>query len=849
MKREESMIVSKMGLRAKIMWGICIPLVFLVAFGAISITSTKSLIGTSDLVEHTHMVLGEGVKIVGSAVDMETGMRGYLLAGKEGFLAPYKEGEKAAFDRINSLRRLVDDNPKQVRRLDEVENVLEDWRKNVVEPNIALRREIGDAETMNDMAKLIRKEKGKKYFDKLRNQIDTFIGREAGLIIERKKSSEAARADGATNLEEVEKNRQWVEHTHEVIAKAEAILAHAVDMETGMRGFLLAGEDEFLEPYNNGKEHLFKEIQELRKSVDDNPLQVKKLEEGERLIREWVEKITIPAIALRREVNGGIKTMDNVDELVSQKEGKKYFDTFRKTLTAFTRVEKDLIVKRQKSSNDSAIAIAANLKTMEDANQWVDHTHEVMKTAMRILAAAADMETGMRGFLLAGRKSFLDPYNDGEKRFSQLSSDLKNTVDDNPAQVKLLEEIEETMKGWRDNVVKNNIELRNKIGDSKTMDDMADLIGQERGKKDFDKFRQLMSEFSKEEETLMKIRKEGNAKIANWTILFNIFGIIVAVVLGSLICFFIIRGATKVMIDVKTASDYVTVGSRQLSSVASGLSQGASEQAASAEEVSSSMEEMSANIRQNADNALQTEKIALKSAEDAQEGGKAVEDAVAAMKEIASKISIIEEISRQTDLLALNAAIEAARAGDHGKGFAVVASEVRKLAERSQRAARGISELSGSSVEVAEKAGDMLARLVPDIQKTADLVQEISVASSEQNKGTEQINQAIQQLDQVTQQNASSSEEMASTSEELSSQAEQLQNAIAFFGIRSSAGNHSGNVKIRQAAQTGNGGHSTFDKGNIHIHNGDNGLSPGTGYSIEMDKHQGYAKDSDFEKY
>jgi methyl-accepting chemotaxis protein len=238
---------------------------------------------------------------------------------------------------------------------------------------------------------------------------------------------------------------------------------------------------------------------------------------------------------------------------------------------------------------------------------------------------------------------------------------------------------------------------------------------------------------------------------------------------------------STVVADVKGASDNVAAGSQQMSSGSEELSQGASEQAAAAEEASAAMEEMSANIRQNADNALQTEKIAVKSAQDAQEGGKAVLQTVSAMKDIAGKISIIEEIARQTNLLALNAAIEAARAGEHGKGFAVVASEVRKLAERSQKAAAEISELSSSSVEVAVKAGDMLTRMLPDIQRTAELVQEISAACKEQDTGAEQINKAIQQLDQVIQQNAAAAEEMSSTAEELSSQSEQLQDTIGFF--------------------------------------------------------------------
>lgn len=238
-----------------------------------------------------------------------------------------------------------------------------------------------------------------------------------------------------------------------------------------------------------------------------------------------------------------------------------------------------------------------------------------------------------------------------------------------------------------------------------------------------------------------------------------------------------------IIIEVKSASDKVAAGSKQMSATSEEISQGAAEQAASAEQVSSSMEEMVSNIRQNADNAQQTEKIALKAAEDARDGGKAVSETVSAMKQIAGKISIIEEIARQTNLLALNAAIEAARAGEHGRGFAVVASEVRKLAERSQVAAGEISTLSVSSVEVAEKAGEMLARIVPDIQRTAELVSEINAASNEQNSGAEQINGAIQQLDRVIQQNASGTEEIASTAEELSSQAEQLQETVSFFKV------------------------------------------------------------------
>ncbi len=248
---------------------------------------------------------------------------------------------------------------------------------------------------------------------------------------------------------------------------------------------------------------------------------------------------------------------------------------------------------------------------------------------------------------------------------------------------------------------------------------------------------------------------------------------------------------TQVVTDVSESAASLASGSEELSANAETLSQGATEQAASVEESTASMEEIASTIAQNAYNARETEVIAVKAASDARLSGEAVAETVRAMKEIATKISIIEEIARQTDLLALNAAIEAARAGESGQGFAVVASEVRKLAERSQKAAAQINTLSASSLLVAERAGEYLEKLVPDIQKTSELVQEIAAYSVEQKQGAEQVNKALFQLDQVTQSNAASAEELASTAEEFSSQADRLQRLMRFFKIRILTSPHS----------------------------------------------------------
>jgi methyl-accepting chemotaxis protein len=321
----------------------------------------------------------------------------------------------------------------------------------------------------------------------------------------------------------------------------------------------------------------------------------------------------------------------------------------------------------------------------------------------------------------------------------------------------------------------------------------------------------------------------------------------------------------SVVSEALSAADNVSAGSQELSSSAEELSQGATEQASAAEEASSSMEEMASNIKQNADNATQTEKIARQSATDAQASGDAVGRAVEAMQTIAEKITIVQEIARQTDLLALNAAVEAARAGEHGKGFAVVASEVRKLAERSQAAAAEIGTVSSQTVKVAQEAGGMLEKLVPDIKRTAELVSEISAACREQDIGSDQINQAIQQLDKVTQQNASASEQMSATSEELAAQAEQLQSSIAYFRTNDQATQTRAPAPVRAAAparqnvvaMTPKPAPAKASKANGHAHESAPAKAPTkvkarangrSGFSLDLTSGGADSRDAEFER-
>ncbi len=254
----------------------------------------------------------------------------------------------------------------------------------------------------------------------------------------------------------------------------------------------------------------------------------------------------------------------------------------------------------------------------------------------------------------------------------------------------------------------------------------------------------------------------------------------------------------KTLSRIKINTDNLVTTSLQLQNSSEQLSQGANEQASSIEEVSSSMEEMVSNINQNADNSKQTEDIAKSTSAEIIETSKSVNTTIEAMKRIAEKISIINVIAQKTDLLAINAAIEAARAGEHGKGFAVVASEVRKLAERSQDAAKDIDQLSITSVKIADESGLSLQRLIPAIQKTAVLVQEITAASMEQNTGAEQINNAIMQLNTVTQATAATAEELSSSANELFSQADILKETISYFKLENNLQNVENNVPFNE---------------------------------------------------
>lgn len=529
---------SNMKTKTKISLGMAVPLVFLVILGVIAYINVSSISYTSGWVNHTYKVLAKADAIIAAAVDMETGMRGYLLAGKEEFLDPYKSGQKAFYERVVDLQETVSDNPPQVARLKEVENTIREWQNNVTEMQIALRRDINKVKTMDHMADLIAEARGKQYFDKFREQIALFKQREQTLLTQRSETFNRNLASGNASQSVIADNLKWVNHTHKVLAEADSILAAAVDMETGMRGFLLAGKEEFLEPYNSGQSLLFARIAKMKKTVSDNPSQVKLLTKMNANMQEWQSKVTTSQIALRRDI-AKVKTMDNVADLVSRALGKKYFDKFRGQIALFKKREQILLDQRNQRFNQNLNSGNASGAVIQDNLKWVNHTYKVLSKADNILASAVDMETGMRGYLLAGKEEFLDPYKNGSASLFSLLTEMKQTVSDNPAQVNLLGLIEKNMQGWKDNVTENMINLRRSVNKNKKMFHMADLIAEARGKQYFDKFRSLINAFKAEEAALIVTRQEANEATVNQTHTMIIGCVTISIILGGLIAFFI----------------------------------------------------------------------------------------------------------------------------------------------------------------------------------------------------------------------------------------------------------------------------------------------------------------------
>lgn len=677
--------------KTKVLIGVCSPLLLLLVLGAVSVFNINTIVKTNGWVEHTYDVLAEAAAVVGSAVDMETGMRGYLLAGEEGFLDPYKGGEKAAYAQIKKLKETVSDNPGQVKRLTDVENTLKEWQSKIVNPTIELRRTIGDAKTMNDMAKVVGEARGKAYFDKFRGQIATFIEREASLLDTRREdfgkaftilqriANSGLLDAGATkeNLKILKDNEGWVAHTYKVIARANSILSAGVDMETGMRGYLLAGKEEFLAPYNGGKAMFYELSANLKETVSDNAAQVKLLTEIEENISAWQKDVTEPTIALRRAI-GTAKTMDDMADLIAEARGKVYFDKFRGLMAAFSKEETGLMNQRQESNKST-----------------VSSTYTIIATCIVVA-----LVIGLFLAILIGN-GVANPIN-------RMTDAMKNLADgDKTVEIPGLTRKDEIgdMSGavqiFKDNMIKaeelqkaQDAEQKMKMKRAESVDKMIDLF-----------------------------RDEATDAL---------------------------DGMKASSVQMEENSQNLAANAEQTAQQAAAVATASDQAAANVETVAGAAEELSSSVNEINVQIDESSRITEEARQKAESTNELVNSLDVSVQRIGEVVDLINNIADQTNLLALNATIEAARAGDAGKGFAVVASEVKNLANQTGHATEEI----GSQIQAVQNSTRDAVGAIRDISEVINRVSSISgsivAALEEQSAATGEIARNVQEASSGT---------------------------------------------------------------------------------------------------
>ena len=622
------------------------------------------------------------------------------------------------------------------------------------------------------------------------------------------------------SIKQIRETDLWVDHTHKVINKSLTLVSSAKDMETGMRGYLLSGKEEFLLPYKNGNQSFSEILIDLKRTVSDNLEQVALLDDINRTIIDWKENITEKGILLRKEVENE-NNMAELLKLVSKSKETKHLDTVKGMIDIFISRERQALNNEIASKRDSTEF--NNIKPEESVPH--NTTYRTINNGLQIYLISLKMETEIRDYLLTGDKASLNAYREHESEVKKTISDLQSTLKNNPNQVTLLTEINTLISDWKYNSTEKQIQLKQKANNAKTMDDITKFVSKENGKNYFDTFRQQIERFIDEENILMVSRLEDNENVVSKTNIILFSGIIIAILISIPVVYIlsqsimqpfqnIFKGLhsfssselneislsfTNVVQRMSQSAFRLASVSKNIDNVSQNLAQVSNRQASSLEETSACTEEISGMVKINVQSAEESrnlsEEVGMKMTDlesamnEISESNHKISELVKIIAEIGIKTEIIDEIVFQTKLLSFNASVEAERAGEHGRGFAVVAQEVGNLAKMSGKAATDISIIVKESINEAESIAkentqrvEMGSKIVSETKRQSGVVVEgankIFEASNEQAKGILEISNAVESINKSTQHAASIADTASSSSSELNKEAENLNRMV-----------------------------------------------------------------------
>lgn len=533
--------ISRLTIQKKILFGVIFPLIMMLVVGGVGIVNIRAIIQSNKQLTASGALLTTSSDVLLNAGDMVQGVRGYLLAGKDAFLTPYESGRRQADTEIDRLRELVGSDPEAHARLNEAADILERWQKDVAAPSMALRREIGDAETMNDMAKLVGKAEGKAYFDEIRSIITSFVADQVKLLEMRRKRLVSASDKIEDNVSRLHLLNEMLDDLREQTEPLERMQAAAGAMESGLRDYVISSRKEGLSAFEEERDNFQIAVRHLKKSLAGRSGKLHRVNGLATLINNWDEAAVRSAKQLRARVASGETTVAEVRRFYRQKPGIAVFAEVRKgvmeMLDANEKRMTHLVMERRDAETEVESAVV--ITKFEEIK--VEELYRTVVDAGNVLASAINMETGMRGYLLAGQEAFLEPYLAGRKVFDQQMQELKAELPDQPEQLARLDKASNIMSEWDNQVVQPRIQLRRKIGAAATMDDMADLVGQEKGRKYMDQFHGVMAGFiADEQRAIAELQAENIAiqhrtywMVGGCTVLALVLGFGLALLLGN----------------------------------------------------------------------------------------------------------------------------------------------------------------------------------------------------------------------------------------------------------------------------------------------------------------------------